>query len=289
MVELVMRKRTGATGEWGLFVDSPVFEDDFQHIKGGVEVKVVATTPRSLRQLKFAWALATKVAEACDWLDTKEDAMDCILIEARHFRRIFDPRRQIAILRPKPTNFGAMDGTQYTRLLGRMKHAIVTQILPNVEWSSLVAEIEAMIGPDITLGPTKGEVVGSPETGVKQTELHVAPVDSPPLEDRPATSKKKPGPAARASQPRTQEAEAAVVEGQEPVHHGDANLPTTAEEYVSRARQWISKQRNHQVAVDYFDSAEQIALRAACKLSVGQNKMLHRELAQHFEAANVNS
>jgi hypothetical protein len=118
---------------------------------------------------------------------------------------------------------------------------------------------------------------------VKQTELHVAPADSPPLEDRPVTSKKKPGPAARASQPRTQEAEAAVVEEKEPVHHGDANLPTTAEEYVSRARQWISKQLNHQVAVDYFDSAEQIALRAACKLSVGQNKMLHRELAQHFE------
>src|SRR5690349_2245649 len=60
MVELVMRKRAGHAGEIGLFVDSPVWEGELANIKEGAEVKVVATTPRSLRQLKFAWALATK-------------------------------------------------------------------------------------------------------------------------------------------------------------------------------------------------------------------------------------
>src|SRR5690606_41092410 len=71
----------------------------FGHIKMDTEVNVKATTPRSLRQIKFAWALATKIAEACDWLDTKEDAMDFMLIEARHYRRIFDPLRNVAVLR----------------------------------------------------------------------------------------------------------------------------------------------------------------------------------------------
>ena len=145
MAELVMKKRAGRQGEYGLFVDSPVFEDDFRHIKEGVEVKVVATTPRSLRQMKFAWALATKIADACDWLNTKEEAMDALLIEARHYRRLYDPRRKVAILRPKPTNFGAMDGTEYTSLLKRIVHVATTVIVPGLDESALKAEIEAMI------------------------------------------------------------------------------------------------------------------------------------------------
>lgn len=145
MVELTMTKRVAKTGEIGLFVDSPVWEGDFSNIKNGSEVKVTATTPRSLRQMKFAWALATKIADACDWIDTKEDAMDVMLIEAKHYRRIWDPRRQKAILRPKPTNFGAMDGTEYTRLLKRIVHVATTVIVPGLDESALKAEIEAMI------------------------------------------------------------------------------------------------------------------------------------------------
>jgi hypothetical protein len=149
VVKLVMRKRAGQTGEVGLFVDSEIFEDDFSHIKLGAEINVEATTPRSLRQLKFAWALATKIEKGCDWVDSKEDAMDFMLIEARHFRRIYDPLRNVAILKPKPTNFGAMDGTEYTRLLKRLVHVAVTIMIPGMDDAALIAEIEAMVGPDM--------------------------------------------------------------------------------------------------------------------------------------------
>lgn len=276
MTDLAMRKRAAVrAGEVGLFVDAAPFEEDFGHIKLGAEVQVKATTPRSLRQHKFAWALATKIAEACDWLETKDDAMEYLLIEAKHFRRIYDPIRKIAHLRPKPTNWGAMDGTEYTRLLKRMTHVAVTQVCPGLEEGPLRAEIEAMIGPDVSTEhldrqsvdqpkrrtrrnqslaegqPSREEVVGSPDTqGTGQEPVHVAPPEEPP----PATR-----------------AEGATI--------------TTAAQYIARAREWIKKQRNHQVAVDFLDDADQINLRKTCKVSVGELKMLKRELAQHFEEA----
>jgi hypothetical protein len=145
-----MRKRASlGKGEIGLFVDSETWEDDFAHVKMGAEVSIEATTPRSLRQLKWAWTLATKVAHGCDWVDSKEDAMDFMLVEAKHFRRIYDPLRKVAILKPKPTNFGAMDGTEYTRLLKRLVHVAVTIMIPGMDDAALVAEIETMVGPDM--------------------------------------------------------------------------------------------------------------------------------------------
>ena len=165
MTDLVMRKRQGHTGEIGLFIDSPVFEEDFAHIKIGAEVQVKATTPRSLRQLKFAWALATKIAEACDWVESKEDCMDFMLIEAKHFRRIYDPLRNVAILKPKPTNFGAMDGTEYTRLLKRIVFVATTIMVPGMDDNALKTEIEAMIGPDLEpKGKTNAKTKASPQT-----------------------------------------------------------------------------------------------------------------------------
>jgi hypothetical protein len=157
VVKLVMRKRAGQTGEVGLFVDSEIWEEDFTHVKLGAEINVEATTPRSLRQLKFAWALATKIEKGCDWVDSKEDAMDFMLIEARHFRRIYDPLRNVAILKPKPTNFGAMDGTEYTRLLKRLVHVAVTIMIPGMDDAELIAEIEAMVGPDLKSQAEGGE------------------------------------------------------------------------------------------------------------------------------------
>lgn len=142
-----MRKRRARAGEIGLFVDAEVFEDDFASIKMDAEVKAKVTTPRSLRQLAFAWTLATKIADACDWLDDKESAMDYMLIEAKHFRRIYDPLRKIAHLRPLPTNFAEMDGAKYTRLLKRMTYVAVTHIVPGLAESDLKREIEAMLAP----------------------------------------------------------------------------------------------------------------------------------------------
>jgi len=103
--EIVLRKRASTrVGEIGLFCDVEVWEDDFAAVKNDSDVKAVLSQPRSLKQHKFAWALATKVADACDFLDTKEDAMNYMLIEARHARFIYDQRQNISYTVPKPTN-----------------------------------------------------------------------------------------------------------------------------------------------------------------------------------------
>lgn len=264
MTELVMRKRAGRAGEIGLFVDSPVFEDDFGHIKMDAEVNVKATTPRSLRQIKFAWALATKIAEACDWLETKEDAMDFMLIEARHYRRIFDPLRNVAVLRPKPTNFGAMDGTEYTRLLKRLVHVATTVIVPGLDDTALRSEIESMVGPDI----------------------------EPPPEDRKPRARKQkevmPDPTERNSDTAGHDIAQPPTDPQPPALDQSAATaplgPQNADEYVIACEAWIARQTDQRAAMSYFESDAQIQKRAELRVSVGQRKMLLRKLAEHFEA-----
>lgn len=150
MTDLVMTKRAGRQGEVGLFIESPVFEEDFSNIKMGTEVQVKATQPRSLKQHKFAWALATKLAELCSHGDeqlTKDDIMDMLLVEAKHYRKVWDPLRKKVELKPKPTNFGAMDGVAYTRLLNRIKYVAVTHLIPGLDPSKLKEEVEAMLAP----------------------------------------------------------------------------------------------------------------------------------------------
>lgn len=148
--ELILRKRASTrVGEIGLFCDVEVWEEEFSAIKNDSDVKAVVSQPRSLKQHKFAWALATKVAEACDFLESKDDAMNYMLIESRHARFIYDQRRDISYAVPKPTNWGAMDGTAFTKLLKRMTHVVGTHIVPGIDNGALRAEIERMLNPDL--------------------------------------------------------------------------------------------------------------------------------------------
>lgn len=147
MVDLPMRKRQGRPGEVGLFLETPVFDEDFSHIKMGAEVQVKVTQPRSLKQHKFVWALASKLADAYEHAITKDDMMDMLLVEARHYRKVWDPLRKKVELKPKPTNFSAMDGIEYTRLLKRITYVATTVFVPGLPESDLKAEIEAMLAP----------------------------------------------------------------------------------------------------------------------------------------------
>lgn len=253
MTDLVMRKRPGHAGEVGLFVDSPVFEEDFGHIKMNAEVQVKATTPRSLRQLKFAWALATKIADACDWVETKEDCMDFMMIEARHFRRIYDPLRGVAILKPKPTNFGAMDGTDYTRLLKRLVHVAVTIMVPGMNDAELQAEILQMVGPDVT-----------PDPAPKRQRAPRVAKETPAQEPQGEGGKEVQEPAASANTERS--------------------APTNEAEYISAARAWIAKQAaSHEDARAYFEGDHHVELRQKCKVGIGVRNMLRRELSEKYE------
>ncbi len=147
MVEIIFTKRIAKAGEMGLFVDTPVFEDDFASLKIGAEVKAECTVPANLRYLKYFWALATKVADNCDWLLDKRDAADRILLEARHFKTVFDPLRNRAEVKPK--SVAGLSGDTWIRLLRRCTHVVIVKFLEGMAENDLKAEISTMIGMDV--------------------------------------------------------------------------------------------------------------------------------------------
>lgn len=140
-------------------------------------------------------------------------------------------------------SISGLSGDTWIRLLRRVTHVVLTQYLPGVEESELKAEIEKMIGIDVFAAPP--EKKPHPKGGEPS-----AP---------PAAEKQTPAPAAERSGPQT------------------------SAEYIAACRGWLKKQTDHKVALEYYDSAAQVALRATVKLSVGENRMLRREIAEHFE------
>jgi hypothetical protein len=150
MSEMILRKRGAMhAGEIGLFLDTEVFAQEFGHIKMNADLEVKATQPRSLKQLRFAWALARKVAESgalgdCD----QTDCMDYLKMKCRHVRyvtNVYGGGTETIVV-PKSIRFAAMDQTAFQRLMNRMIWVVATEILPDVPESTLRDEIERMAG-----------------------------------------------------------------------------------------------------------------------------------------------
>lgn len=144
MTEIIFRKRQGREGEVGLFVDTPVFDEEWSSLKIGAEVKAECTVPSDLKYLKFFWAMCTKVADNCDWLIDKNEAKDRILLEARHYKTVFDPLRNRAEVKAK--SVARLSGDTWIRLLRRCTYVVITRFLPGMDENALKAEIETMIG-----------------------------------------------------------------------------------------------------------------------------------------------
>lgn len=255
-VEIPM-KRDGAH----LVPIDQVAADMLAEVPSGTGVMVTVKVPRNLRQFRLAWALADIVAKSCDWLTDRESAMDWLKIKARHVRMIHDPLRNVTAIVPKSISFAALDQTGFARVLNRMIYVTTTEIIPGLEESSLRAELESIVGID------------------------TVPAEVPAAAKPPRASR-----ARKASQDQVSQAEGGGTT-QEPVESvpkpnetGSRPAPTNEAEYLVAARQWISRQTDHQVALEYLDSTSQIELRAACKLSIGANKTVRRELAQHIES-----
>jgi hypothetical protein len=205
---------------------------------------VEVRVPRNLRQFRLAWALASIVSKSVDYLPDRETAMDWLKIKARHVRMIIDPKTgEIAII-PKSIAYASLEQTAFARVLNRMVYVTITDIIPGMQESELRAELEKIVG----IEPDKPKRKSQPKGGDGEKPPEPLPHSESiaPAADRPLG-------------------------------------PTNGAEYLKACRAWIEKQRNQTVALDYYDSAEQIALRVACKISVGENKSLRRELLMHFE------
>lgn len=267
--EILFRKRLGREGEMGLFVETPVFDDEWQSLKIGAEVKAICTVPAHLRYVKFFHALCGKVADNCDWLLDKDDAKERILLEARHFKAVHDPLRNKTEIRAK--SVAGLSGDQWIRLLRRCTHVVVTKFIPGMDDNALKAEIEAMIGPEMPASapepPTAPKVARQRKRDPEPSHEAQEPASGPAGNANPAAPSDVPP--SEVSRP--------------------AGAPTNEAEYLSAARSWIAKQTDHGTALEYLDSEQQILLRAKCKLSIGSNKMIRRELAEHCEKLKENS
>lgn len=118
--------------------------DDLATVPTDRDLLVVIRTPRNVAQFSLAWALASKVSDACEWLMTKETAMDWMLMQARHVRYIHDPRTGRATILPKSISWASLGQDAFNRLFNRMIYVVITQIVPGLKESDLRREIEAM-------------------------------------------------------------------------------------------------------------------------------------------------
>lgn len=118
--------------------------DEVALIPAGQDVLVTAKVPRNVKQHRLAWALAEKVAEACDFLHDRDDGMEWLKIKARHVRMIQDPKtHQVAII-PKSIAFASLSQAAFSRVLNRMIWVVCNEILPGLDEGELRAELEKM-------------------------------------------------------------------------------------------------------------------------------------------------
>jgi hypothetical protein len=119
----------------------PWSEEKLLQIKAGVDVFATITQPRSLKQLKFWWALLHKVAANHPTLITAELVMQEIKIKGRMFDpvvgqdgRLYYVMRSIAMQ--------SMDHGEFTELMDKvMKPILREHILPGVDSDALIREV----------------------------------------------------------------------------------------------------------------------------------------------------
>jgi hypothetical protein len=145
MVEITFTKRRGREGELGLFVDTPIFEEEWSSIRIGAEVEAVCTVPEDAKYRKFFHALCGLLAQNCDWLDGSKDfAKEQLLLECRHATYHHDKLRGKTEIRAKTTR--NLSGDQWIRLLRRASHAVTTKFIPGMPENDLKREVERMLG-----------------------------------------------------------------------------------------------------------------------------------------------
>jgi hypothetical protein len=144
MTEIVLRKRQARAGEVGLFVESPIWESEWQSIRVGAEVVAECTVPETAKYRKFFHALCGLLADNCDWLTDKDDAKEKLLFECRHVTYHHDRLRDKTEIKAKTTR--SLSSDQWIRLLKRASHAVTTKFIPGMPENDLKKEIEAMVG-----------------------------------------------------------------------------------------------------------------------------------------------
>lgn len=139
MTELIMRKTEGK-----LEAVDQISADDLASIPNNTDLLVTVKAPKNLKQLRWMWALAGKIADAVDGLD-KDSAMDLLCERARHVKFTVSPvTGHLFIVRK---SLSVLDGAALSRLMSRMVWVVCNEIVPGLDEGQLRDEIEAMVAP----------------------------------------------------------------------------------------------------------------------------------------------
>lgn len=133
--------------------------EELSRIDPKAELLVTVKTPRRVRQFRFAWALAKKVSDACDFLPDAEAAMTYLKLKAHHAHILVDPKTGETYLTPKSIAYESLSQQAFDRILNRMVFIVCNEIVPGLSSKALRDEILAMVGTDKTDG--KAQAAGT--------------------------------------------------------------------------------------------------------------------------------
>ncbi len=145
--ELVLVKRKAKEGEVGLFLDNGCFDEEWQSLPMGQDIKAECTVPANLKYLKFWWALMGMLCDNTEAFVDKRDASNRILLEARHYRIVQEPLTGKTEIKPRSVSNLSADA--WIRLLKRCAHVVITQFMPGMTEGVLKDEIAKMLGMDV--------------------------------------------------------------------------------------------------------------------------------------------
>ena len=144
-IDIFLRKRKAREGEVGLFVESQIFDEEWQSIGLGAEVEAELSVPVHEKYRKAFHALCGLLAEAVELFGgSKEFAKEQLLMQCRHVTYHHDKLRGKTEIRAKTTS--KLDADGWRRLLRRADYVIETEYLPGIPPGSLRDEIEKRCG-----------------------------------------------------------------------------------------------------------------------------------------------
>jgi len=140
MIEIsAIKRKAKYAGEVGIFGTDQVSDEEIKKL-GDEMVWLEITIPRNLKQMRYLWALAQKLADG-GLYDSKEDAMDDLRIRAKFARWSVENGRAVAV----PRSLSRQRGDVLSRLINRIVFIVCSQLLPHIEEADLRAEIEEMV------------------------------------------------------------------------------------------------------------------------------------------------
>lgn len=253
--EIIMVKRKARAGEVGLFVAGEVFEDEFSLIKMDQQVSVKATVEAHAKYNRLSWHIANLVCDASENFDHPDEARDSILIDCRHFKRVHDKLRDKAELKPKPTR--TLDGPEWLKLVKRMVHVATTQYG--------IPEAEIFRGQH----DYRSDPANEPPPHDTIPEGPAEPVNKPV-----AATKPNPAPKAPAA-PKAAAVDPGAVWNED-------RLPVDQGEYHRYVRARLAAETDGASMLTWFNSDEQWNLRTTLKISIGDRKLLERQIDEKF-------